>query len=330
MAETTGSADVQLLPWESGAATEATPEQSLFDALASEFEDEETPEGADEPTDDQAEEDDSEDEVESEDEEESEDGDDEEPSIEVTLPGGEKATVTLEELKKGYSRTQDYTRKTQALAEERKTLDAELGQIREVRELYGHRLQEAETFLRSQLPPEPDWATLRQENPAEFAAQWAEYQQTRQQIAAVQAERQKLEAQRQQDFAKSMESHLAAQRDLLIQKIPEWQDPEVSRKERDELVSFAKELGYDDEEISSVYDHRVLLILRDAYQYRKALKGAEKVKEKTAAAKVVQPGARQAQPSKTARKQTAQARQRLARSGNVTDAAAAIFGMLDD
>ena len=62
----------------------------------------------------------------------SQDGDDEadeptqpatdEPTFEVTLPGGEKAAVPLSELVAGYSRTADYTRKTQALAQERKTV----------------------------------------------------------------------------------------------------------------------------------------------------------------------------------------------------------------
>lgn len=44
------------------------------------------------------------------------------PSFEVTLPGGEKTTVSLSELVAGYSRTADYTRKTQTLAAERRNL----------------------------------------------------------------------------------------------------------------------------------------------------------------------------------------------------------------
>lgn len=49
-------------------------------------------------------------------------GTEDEASFEVTLPGGQKATVPLSELVAGYSRTQDYTRKTQALAAERRNL----------------------------------------------------------------------------------------------------------------------------------------------------------------------------------------------------------------
>lgn len=49
-------------------------------------------------------------------------GTEDEASFEVTLPGGQKTTVSLSELVAGYSRQQDYTRKTQALAAERRNL----------------------------------------------------------------------------------------------------------------------------------------------------------------------------------------------------------------
>src|SRR6056297_3425891 len=43
---------------------------------------------------------------------------------------GEEVEVSLDELLSGYSRTQDYTRKTMALADQRKSLESELNQIR--------------------------------------------------------------------------------------------------------------------------------------------------------------------------------------------------------
>jgi predicted ribosome quality control (RQC) complex YloA/Tae2 family protein len=46
---------------------------------------------------------------------------------------GEEVEVTIDELLSGYSRTQDYTRKTMALADQRKSLETELEQIRQER-----------------------------------------------------------------------------------------------------------------------------------------------------------------------------------------------------
>ena len=61
---------------------------------------------------------------------ESESEEEAEPEEEEAAPAtyrvkvdGEEVEVTLDELQKGYSRTQDYTRKTQALAEQRKAAE---------------------------------------------------------------------------------------------------------------------------------------------------------------------------------------------------------------
>ncbi len=54
----------------------------------------------------------------SEEEEETEEG--EQPQTFTVKVDGKEVSVTLDELQKGYSRTQDYTRKTQQIAEVRK------------------------------------------------------------------------------------------------------------------------------------------------------------------------------------------------------------------
>lgn len=70
--------------------------------------------------------------------------------------GGQTRRVPLNELLQGYSRTQDYTQKTMALAEERRQLEArwngERSQIREfltkpenVQQLYNHLVQQQQT-----------------------------------------------------------------------------------------------------------------------------------------------------------------------------------------
>ena len=75
--------------------------------------------------------------------------DDTEEVIEQELPDdltikvkldGEETEVTLDELRKGYSRYSDYTRKTQALAEERKSFQGEAEAIRMERAQYAELL----------------------------------------------------------------------------------------------------------------------------------------------------------------------------------------------
>ncbi len=59
-----------------------------------------------------------------------------EPSYRVKV-GGEEFEVTLDELRNGYQRQSDYTRKSQSLAEQRKTFDANLQAVQAERNQYG-------------------------------------------------------------------------------------------------------------------------------------------------------------------------------------------------
>ena len=66
----------------------------------------------------------------------------------------EEVEVTLDELLQGYSRTKDYTKKTQALAETRKAIEAEKSKIEEAKQLrdtYAQRLEVMEQVLTRQM-----------------------------------------------------------------------------------------------------------------------------------------------------------------------------------
>src|SRR3546814_6673967 len=68
------------------------------------------------------------------DDEDGEEGEeDEEPSFTISLDGKEQA-VSLSELRDGYLRQADYTRKTQAFAEQRKHLETQAEQVGQKRD----------------------------------------------------------------------------------------------------------------------------------------------------------------------------------------------------
>lgn len=52
------------------------------------------------------------------------DAEEDQPRYTITLPGGEEVEVTLDEMRRGYLRQSDYTRKTQEVAEARRRLNA--------------------------------------------------------------------------------------------------------------------------------------------------------------------------------------------------------------
>ena len=128
--------------------------------------------------------------------EESEDEPSEEVQEEVQEPqrfrvkvDNEELEVDLDELIKGYSRTSDYTKKTQNLAEQRKAVESERTKIEEaakLRDTYAQRLQVIEQMLTQ---PTEDLTALKDNDPVGYAIRVAENMEREKQLAAVRAER---------------------------------------------------------------------------------------------------------------------------------------------
>lgn len=272
-----------------------------------------------EQSDEEAEEADEEDEESDEDEETEEEG--EEPRYTVKVDGTE-VEVPLSELVKGYSRTADYTRKTQEVAAIRKAAEAEVSQSRELREVYAQRLEAVEQLLREQQPAEPNWEYLRATDPIEFAAQWADHQRRQQASMQLQAERQQIEQRRAQEEQAQKAAQLEQARTYLLQAIPEWAKPEIAKAERVKLKEVGRKAGYSDEELSQVEDPRAVVLLRKAMLYDAMVekRGSIKPSPKKTATPNLKPGSPTATPSKKT-SDTTRAKQRLAKTGSVRDAA---------
>lgn len=304
-------------PQDDEPAGEESPEEKSEEQT--EDEGEESQESEDEESDD-----------ESEDEEESEDEQEEDPVYAVTVDGQE-IEVPLSELVKGYSRTADYTRKTQALSAERKAFDGEVQQTRAVRDQYAQGLQQLEAILRASQPQEPDWDALRREDPIEFAAAWADHQRRQVHMQRVAAERQAIEAQREQEAEAQRAQAIEQSRRWLLERVPEWKDPEKAKADRAAIRAFGLEQGFSAEELRDIDDPRAILILRMAMRHAKAQKKAQEVvkqpAKKVATAPVLKPGpAKTPQQRKTS--DLTRSKQRLAKTGHVRDAAEVFKSLL--
>ena len=234
---------------------------------------------------------------------------------------GKEVEVTLDELQKGYSRTQDYTRKTQQIAETRKAVEAEASAIRAEREQYSQLLGALKQQLESTEAP-IDMDRLYNEDPIEWVRQSEVMRQKQDKLAAIQSEQQRLSELTAQQRAQEMQAHLASQQEALIQAVPEWKDSKKAQAEKALLVEFGKKIGFSDEELKNVYDHRAVIALRKAALYDQMMSKRGQIKP------VVNNGPRTAKPSAAGRVSTTtestRAKQRLAKSGRVNDAASAI------
>ena len=326
----------QLLPFERGESEPVAGGDSLFAELGShpEFEGDEdpTPDGpTPEEEEGEPEEDEESDDGESEDDEDEEEGA-EEPKDQYTVKvDGEEVKVTLDELLQGYSRTADYTRKTTALSEERKT---ELAALRTAREQYSVLLERLDSIVQEELPPEPNWDQLRDQDPAAYAAQYADYQRAMDRVRAVRAERDRVEGERRNDQVVQWNARLEEERARLYEAVPEWKaDPTAARKDTAEVGQYLiEQYGYAPEDLDNVSDHRLMLIFRKAMLYDKQhTKGAEAIREKVKTAPVLKPGTKAAKSVSPGRKKALKrAMAQLDSSGRATDAALVFEQILGD
>lgn len=258
--------------------------------------------------------------------EQSEDSDeteeDEQPQVFTVKVDGKEIEVTLDELQKGYSRTQDYTRKTQQIAETRKAVEAEVVAIRAEREQYAQLLGALQQQLETAGEQPVDWERLYTEDPIEWVRQRELARDKQERKAAIQSEQQRLSHLTVQQQTEEMKAKLVQEQELLISAVPEWKDSKKATAEKALLLEFGRKIGFSEDELKNVYDHRAVIALRKAALYDQMVSKRKDIKP------VVNNGPRPVKPSAAGRvsqsTEGTRAKQRLAKTGRVDDAARAI------
>jgi len=211
----------------------------------------------------------------------------------------EELEVDVDELIKGYSRTSDYTKKTQALAEQRKAIEAEKAKVAEaarLRDQYAQRLQVIEQMLTQS--PQENLAELKETDPIGYAVKMAEQVEREKQLAAVRQERAQVAQRQQYEQQERLKAHLSQEAERLQAAIPEMADEVKGEVVRKEIKDFARSIGFSEQELSQVYDHRAVLTLYKAMQYDKLQKSKPATAKRVAEApKTLRPGpAQQSDP----------------------------------
>lgn len=260
---------------------------------------------------------------ESEVEQEDEQDEQEEPQKFRVKAAGEEREVTLDELIKSYQLGTDYTKKSQAVAEERKAVEAERQRIEEakyLRDQYAERLQVIEQMLNQQ-PEAENLDYLKENDPIGYAVKVAELSQREKQLAQVQAERQRIAEQQQQERQEELGKVIQAEARKLAEVIPDYADPKKGEAMRRELREFGLKVGFSDQELAGVYDSRAVVTLWKAMQYDKLQSSKPAITKKVnEAPKVMKSGVSQPRDSNDElRKLKARAKE----TGRVADAARA-------
>ena len=239
------------------------------------------------------------------------------PSYTVKVDG-EEVEVNLDELRNGYQRQADYTRKSQSLAEQRKAYEANLQAVTQEREQYSQLLGNMAQNQNAELSRYADinWADLKDTDPMEYMEKRLEYQEAKEKISELQNERVRVQQQNETDMGQMLQEKLQKEAELLSKALPEYTEPGSTFK--DEVRNYALNLGFSPQDIDGIADHRVILVLHKAMMQDKVSKTP--AKKSKSAPKVVKAGTPQTKAQRSRR--TVQAkREKLSKTGNQRDAA---------
>jgi hypothetical protein len=191
--------------------------------------------------------------------------------------------------------------------------------VKQERQAYAQKLQALDSFLSQQNKGE-DLEVLKETDPIGYAVKVAEQSQREKQLAVVRAEQQRIAQQQQAEQQQSLQNHLKSEAEKLTSVIPELATPKGDAI-RKEIREYAKSVGWSDQELASVYDHRAVLTLYKAMKFEQLQKGKpETLKKVQQAPKMLKPGTSTPNAKSSQEKQ---AMQKLRQTGKVRDAAAA-------
>ena len=271
-------------------------------------------------------------------EEEVEDEDESESTVYTVKVNGQDVEVSEQELINGYSRQQDYTQKTQQLAEYKRQMDVaaqqmqqEVAQTQQMRSQYVDALSTAidTNYAHLQQYANIDWETLKSQDKEEYLTKRDEYRQAQEGIQQLQAQTQQAQQQQEREMQMQHQQVLQEEHAKMVSILPEWNDPNTQRAIAKSLSEFALSKGYTQEELSQLVDHRSILVLMQAKAYEDMTRKqhevrAKKVKNKP---KVVKTRARREKGEVSEGKRAGKMK-RLQKSGHVDDAASLLEDLL--
>jgi len=249
------------------------------------------------------------------------------------LPFGDNGAVIevdQTELQNYVLRQQDYTKKTQEVAAERKQLNEERNSLRAIQSLANQLQDEYDSLKKVEEVEQSDeyWDQLKTENPMQFLVERQEMQEksseretAQQKVYAMQqqlAEQNKLEQQRT----------LYSEAQKLEELIPEWKDQATAEKEKAELMQYGRANAYSDEELNNVSDSRAINMLRKAFLWDELQSKKGNLKQKALATPASSTAIRNANTPRQKMTEFKKAELKLRKTGKLKDAASAFEIML--
>lgn len=257
--------------------------------------------------------------------EEAPEAEDEKGKLYTVKIDGKEEQVTLEEALKGYQREAVFTRKSMALAEEKKSFEPERDAVRLERAQYAQLLPVLVQQIKASMDQEPDWERLIDHNPAEYIRQEKLWTEKKERLSAAQQEQARLNALAEEEYRAQLAETVKQNGAKLAEAMPQWKTPERWNADKAKLLDYGQKVGWSADELNATYDNRAVITLYKAMRYDEIMAKRPKPTAKTSP-KPATAGAVTSKPVKQV-SDLSRAKQRLSKTGKVRDAAS-LFELL--
>ena len=171
---------------------------------------------------------------------------------------------------------------------------------------------------------ELDWSSLKEDDPVEYMEKRIEFQDAKEKVTQIKQERAVVQQKTQQEVYQNIQHKVQEEAELLATALPEYSDPSSNLKT--ELRDFAINMGFSEQDVNGITDHKVVLVLHKAMLQERA-NSSTSSKVKKGPAKVIKAGVPVTKKQRVARDVQAK-RDRLRQTGNVKDAANAFLDLI--
>ena len=252
--------------------------------------------------------------------------------VEITV-NGQNIEVPLKELKQNYSGNKFIEQNIQKAVEVRKAIEYNAAALYNANKQAVEKLQSLDAVLDSMTQSNIDWAALKARNPQEYILKREEVRELEDKQKLVQQEIDRVEAEQAALQSQARQRLVMDQAQLLAQQVPGLNDPQTAPVVMGHMVRAAEHYGFSREEVGTVLDHRQMLVLYDAAQWRHYVAQQNQVRRKAngngdASASppqqrkvLIRPGSSQNAAETRSKRLTADAYNRARKSGSVEDVA---------
>lgn len=261
------------------------------------------------------------DEEDGEDEEGGEEGDEDDLESQKfsVVVDGEETEVTLKEALDGYIRQETFHRRMNRVSEAEKQLSSYASEIVKQRDALIAAYEQLEEQAKAVMPEEPDWDKLFNEDPKKAYTLRKHWDEVKAKLGELSQKREQAMKERQEAYDAQIAEFAKSEFPKFAEKA-KWRTKKDMERDVQSMRRTALSLGFTEEEVAQVYDHRMLTILLKASKYDRIMASRPKPVKNGSKGKG-------AGSNRTAPKALNRAQKTLAKTGSL-EAAAGVFKRL--